>query len=179
MRGGKRDEIDSALEQRADVLDDAIAIEVARRVRAGVAADQPAPQSRRNFSSRAGFQLRVALMQNALDVGDGEEPAQLVGFADDEQLVHPDVLAEKLIGARDGIGAPPFRLPDGLHAGAWGHRLELTRTAADTAAAPHAPAAARADGRADRRPEKSHRRKAPPLDHSSPARRRCAGRARP
>ena len=88
--------------KRADVSDDAVAVEFAGgRARGG---DAGAAEEAEAVIAR-GLQLALPFLQDALDVADGEEAAELIVLIDDEQLVDADVLGEEAVGSRDRIVA--------------------------------------------------------------------------
>ena len=52
-----------------------------------------------------GFELRLALLLDALDVVHGEQAAQMIVVVHHEQLVDAGAFGEKFVGARDGVFA--------------------------------------------------------------------------
>ena len=149
-----------------DVREDAVAIEFAGGGARGGDA-RAADEAEVRIARR--LQLRAALVQDALDIRDGEEPAQVIAAIDHEQLVDADVLREKAVrAARWDRGRARIRrivwtfsrgVMASAHADAW-----------RSARARRGPGAARAAGFADRPPGKCESRS--PSARSAPARRR-------
>ena len=114
MRGGNRHDVHAAFHKRADVVQNAFAVEFAKGVARG--RDRRATNEMKARVARR-FELRVALLRDALDVAHREQAAQIVLVIHDEQFVNAKMFVEKFVGARDGVLAE-FLLGDGVNLGA-------------------------------------------------------------
>jgi len=117
--GGDGDGVDVFVDEVADMGDDFLAVEGAvgeadwsdggagDESEVGVAGGLP-----------AGFRVG----DDAVDVGEGDEAAEVVLVVDDEHLVDADVLGEEGVGGLDGVGLE-LALVDGEQLGAGRHAL--------------------------------------------------------
>ena len=99
--------------------DEAVLVDAALRVAGshhGGTADEA------EFLVPCGLRLQRALLGDAFDIAQCEKSAQAVLFVHDEEFVDADVLGEKLVRPRDGIGAE-FILANRENPGARHHRL--------------------------------------------------------
>ena len=119
VRGGNGHGIHAAFHESADVREDAFAIQFAEGIARG--ADRRAAHEAELRIAR-GFELRLALLLDALDVVHREQAAQIVVVIHHEQFVDAGALGKKLVGAGDGILAE-FLLVDGVNLFARRHGL--------------------------------------------------------
>ena len=100
VRGGNGHDIHAAFHERADVVQNAFAVEFAKGVARG--RDRRAANEMKARVAR-GLELRVALLRDALDVAHREQAAQMVLVVHHEQFVDAEMLGEKFVGAGDGV----------------------------------------------------------------------------
>ncbi len=114
VRGRDGHHVHAAFNQRADVVQNAFAVQFAERVARG--RDRRAAEEMEMGVARR-LELRVAFLRDALHVAHRDEALQMVVFIHHQQFVDADVFGEKFVGAGNRVLAQILFL-DGMHLGA-------------------------------------------------------------
>ncbi len=110
VRGGDGNCVHAAFDKSADVFENAFFVEFAKSISRG--RNRRAADKMKIRVAR-GLELRRAFERDALHVAQRDQPAQIILFIHDEQLVDAEMLGEKFVGARNRVFAQ-FLFQNGL-----------------------------------------------------------------